>query len=550
MKPIPSPQDQGWDEEIINTLKRLGALKAEYPVELLAARRAAFVVQLEQAKSWAGNDLLLNDQFFQTLESLKSVNTDYPLALRAARRSAFIEQVERYKQAQSTEKVYSEGRELHNLFESLKAVEADYPPNLMAARRAAFKRQLALGGRVSVLDALRDSVRSLFLDKLRMPSLPTMDMMRTSLVVAVLMVATFMGFLLGGPLRSFNPSPAEGAVSQTGHTIVATRTGGVARVICEPGYLPPLCLAQSNDESQDLTLPGKGSARPAVAKDALLSSNGIHKAAYVNDGRYGPNTSWISNSPYSWIKIDLGKAATVNTVAFGKDRLGNSKDRNPGQFVIAVALSDNVYADGNSSNDYVEYTDVYSSAQAGFNGVVSGPETILAQFKPVQARYIKITFANPGTAVDEVQAFMIQPPVLALEPTKTHNDNPPGISPPSIPTIIFIPTSTSVSVPANTNTPVPADTATPVPTNTQAPTDTPLPPPTNTPLPPPTDTSVPPTDTPAPAPTDTAVEAPAPTDTPAPPPVANLAQPTNTSAPPTDVPPVNVPTDTSVPVAP
>jgi hypothetical protein len=101
--------------------------------------------------------------------------------------------------------------------------------------------------------------------------------------------------LLGGPAQLFNPSPSQAAVSQPGHAIVATRTGGVARVICEPGYLPPLCQAQSIEGNQDLTFPGNGSARPAVAKDALLSSNGIHKASYVNDGRYGPSASWISD---------------------------------------------------------------------------------------------------------------------------------------------------------------------------------------------------------------------------------------------------------------
>ena len=99
---------------------------------------------------------------------------------------------------------------------------------------------------------------------------------------------------------------------------------------------------------------------------------------YLNDGLYGPGASWISNSAYSWIKIDLGKSTTINTVAFGRDRLGNFNDRDPGSFVIAVALSDNVYADGNSSNDYVEYTEVYDSEQVGFNGIVSGSETIQA----------------------------------------------------------------------------------------------------------------------------------------------------------------------------
>ena len=47
MKSIPAPQD----EEIIELLKSLGKLKAEYPSDLLAARRAAFTAQIEQQKA-------------------------------------------------------------------------------------------------------------------------------------------------------------------------------------------------------------------------------------------------------------------------------------------------------------------------------------------------------------------------------------------------------------------------------------------------------------------------------------------------------------------
>ena len=160
-------------------------------------------------------------------------------------------------------------------------------------------------------------------------------------------------------------------------------------------------------------------ARPAVAKDTIPGYSDIHRASYINDGLYGAGASWISNSAYSWIKIDFGKTTpTINTITFGQDRLGNYNDRDPGQFVIAVALHDDVYADGNSSNDFFEYTKVYDLKKAGFDGVVSGSETIQANFVPTEARYVKITFENPGTAIDEVEAFMVQPPSLVYIPTK------------------------------------------------------------------------------------------------------------------------------------
>jgi hypothetical protein len=302
-----------------------------------------------------------------------------------------------------------------------------------------------------------------------------------------------------------------------------TGTIDVEKVICKPGYLPPLCLVGESDVNEDLTFQGNGSARPAVAKDTLPGYGGIHRASYVNDGLYGPGASWISNSAYSWIKIDLGKSTIINAVAFGRDRLGKFNDRDPGRFVIAVALSDNIYEDGNSSNDYVEYTEVYDSEQVGFDGVVSGPETIQAQFEPV----------------------MVRPPVAADDLTRKPRQNLPSTYPTSIPVRTLAPTNTSIPIPPNTKTPVPADTATPVPTHTPAPTDTPVPAPTDTPIPAPTDTPVPaPTDTRIPAPTDTEAPPPPPPppeDTPVPPP-ADLTNPTDTSdsIPSTSIPPTNM----------
>jgi hypothetical protein len=342
--------------------------------------------------------------------------------------------------------------------------------------------------------------------------------MRTSLIIAVLMVAGFATTWLRNRGSVLSPAPTQGQISQTNPVSSLTSTGEAAKVICKPGYEPPLCLAKEFDKSKDLTYQGNGAARPAVAKDTLPGYDGVHKAAYVNDGLYGPGASWISNSPYSWIKIDLGKSTTINTVAFGRDRLGNFNDRDPGQFVIAVALSDDVYADGNSNNDYIEYTQVYNSKLAGFDGVVSGSETVNASFRPVKARFIKITFANPGAAVDEVEVFMAQPSGFSNTPTRRPREDSPA----------------SVSTPLPVyNTPLPADTAIPAPTDTAmpAPTD---PPPTKTPLPPPTKTPRPPTSTPVP--TDPPPTAIPPTDIPP------------TDVPPTDIPPTDVP-PTAVPPA-
>lgn len=502
MKTMDSLQHQ-WDEEIIQILKHLGSLEAEYPPDLWAARRAAFVRQVEeQAQPIVEEEPALPELFLKHLDHLRSTRPEYPGELLAARRASFVKQIEKYNQTEIEEELLPVDQEMIRLFRRIKSVEADYPRSLMAARRAAFQRQILLGDKVSILEVLLASIRSMFPRGTKAFSMPAMNSMRASLVLVVLLVVAFVGSLFMSPVQPGSAPPSsEGEVAQPGPISVNTSTAEIAKVICKPGYLPPLCLAKEFDKSRDLTFQGNGSARPAVAKDTLPGFSGVHKPAYINDGLYGPGASWISNSPYSWIKIDLGKNTTINTVEFGRDRLGNFNDRDPGQFVIAVALNDDIYADGNSSNDYVEYTEIYNSEQAGFDGVVSGAETVQAQFGPVVARYVKIIFANPGTAVDEVEVFMVQPAGPQPDPTKRPSQDPPARTAIPNPTNTPLPTKTATLIP--TIPPLPTDTVTPIPTNTPLPTDTPVPP-TRTPIPP---TDPPPTDPPPtdPPPTDTSV---------------------------------------------
>lgn len=530
MEPTPSPLDQQ-EDQLIEILKTLGSLQTEYPPELLAARRAAFAAQVErEAKQVTRREERHSrKQFTRRLAGLSYIKEEYPADLLAARRAAFVAQVEKVSPVEVKEELTDKDQEIIRLLRNIKSLEPEYAPRPLSARRAAFRRQIARGGAVNPLDAWRASLLT-FLDRWKLPVMPSFSPMRVSLTVAVLVVVAFIGSMLfDKQVQQLTPAATEPQIAGPVQGTTAS-TEEMTAVICKPGYLPPLCLAKEFDNKDDLTYPGNGSARPAVAKDTRPGNGDIHKAAYVNDGLYGPGASWVSNSPNSWIKIDLGKAMTINTVSFGRDRLGNLNDGDPGQFVIAVALSDDIYADGVSTNDYVEYTQVFNSKQVGFDGIVQGAETIQAQFAPVKARYVKITFQNAGTAVDEVEVFMAKPPAQTSAPTHKPKDDVHVLVGPPVPT----------SLP--TDTPPPADTATPVPTDTLVPTDTHVP--TDTPVP--TDTSTPkPTNTPRPTNTPT----PLPTDTMPPP--TNTAVPTDTLAPTNVPPPTNtpepVPTDTAVP---
>jgi hypothetical protein len=242
------------------------------------------------------------------------------------------------------------------------------------------------------------------------------------------------------------------------------RTGEAAITLCQPDDQASACQPVKMDASPDLADPGNSVARPAVSKDAQPD----HQAKYGNDGH--ADTSWVSNSANSWIKLDLGQFRTINMVRLEK---GNSAPGNDfGSFVIAVALSD-VYVDGNSSNDDREYAIVFDSKQAGFSGSVSDTATINILFSPVQARFVKITFEKAGAALAEIGVFMVEAPGLAGQPTITipntgfatrtstsKPDDQPADTPAPLQTPISTPRPSNTPIVLPTNTQPPADTAT------------------------------------------------------------------------------------------
>ena len=506
-----------------------------------------------------------DQDLLRILKEMESLQEQYPEDLLAARRASFLEQMTKPTPARAGERLELQDQKIVDRLRSLGSAPAVYPPHLMAARRQAFVRRIYWLNFVSLGSTVWLFIRDRILTPVFQPHVPVLRKTSASFLAAGLALAVFIGFLLFAYRGSVSPLPdSQHGTVQSGRML--TSDTRAVKIICKSGVRPPLCLAGEYKKNDALTYQGNGSARPAVAKDTKPGSGELHKAAYANDGLYGPAASWVSNSRNSWIKIDLGKATEINTVTFGRDRLGKLRGHDPGQFVVSLALTDNVYADGNNTNDNKEYRTVFKSQQSGFSGTISGADTVIAQFPAQEARYIKITFENKGTVIDEVEAFMVQPPLASSLPdtssgakpstdssgSQAGNTNDPSNVPTSlpvntatalatktlVPTLTLVPTKTSA--PSQTATPVP--TSTNVPTNTLVPTSTPVPTstavptssstpttaPSNTPVPPPTNTNTPvppPTNTPVPPPTNTPV--PPPTNTPVPPDTA-IPAPTGT----------------------
>ena len=459
----------------------------------------------------------------KSLKDLGALDVPYPIELLAARRAAFLAQVDQLIAAEPDEEYSSADDEIVRLLETVKSTQADYPSDLLAARQAAFVRQIEKEGRISLAERFRVFLRRILQTETTNPHSPPAGLMRISLTVASLFAALFLGSTwFARAQASFSASLSQVAVTPT--AVLPMSTSEVAITICNPYDPASACPPGELDPSQDLADPGNGAASPAVSKD----SHPAHAARYVNDGHGG--ASWVSNSPYSWIKLDLGQVRTINMVSLEQGHLVSSPDNELGYFVIAVALSD-VYADGDSGDDYREYTPVFHSEQAGFSGIDSHTELIKTLFTPTEARFVKITFEKAGAAIEEVGVFMVEePPVLAAKPTRIPRDDLPGITliPTHTNTSIAIYTSTSIPTHTPTDTPTRLPTLTAEsPTNTPAPSDTPTPLPTQTK--PPTNTPPPPSDTPTPLPTETQP----PVDTSTPVPTALLL----TLVPPTAMPP-------------
>lgn len=206
----------------------------------------------------------------------------------------------------------------------------------------------------------------------------------------------FLFALLAALALTVAPVEAESNLS------IDTATAFTGPTVCRAGFSPPQCNARPYDTAANLAYPGNG-AQPAVALNTIPGYSAIHQAQFVNDGFYGNGSSWIDTTANSWIKVDLGCAASVDSVRFGRDRTGAFDDRDPGQVTILGAVND-VYANGDAADDSAEYEVLFDSADE-YNGAINGSQTLKASFGPTVARYLKIQFQNGGAAIDEIEVM-------------------------------------------------------------------------------------------------------------------------------------------------
>src|ERR1043165_583645 len=190
-------------------------------------------------------------ELIKLLKELGSFQPTYPSELLAARRAAFVEQIEQRSAVDAPEEFSPEEKQVIPLLGTLKSAEAavEYPADLLAARRAAFRQQMATVKHVSLPSKIRTSLQNLFQNVITIPSVRLPNAMRTSLVVATLLVAALIGSLL---------------FSRIGQPRRLSASQQVAAILCTPGDQNPACSLLVRNPSQDLAKHRTGFARAAV----------------------------------------------------------------------------------------------------------------------------------------------------------------------------------------------------------------------------------------------------------------------------------------------
>ena len=80
------------------------------------------------------------------------------------------------------------------------------------------------------------------------------------------------------------------------------------------------------------------SAGAVVTSSGNYSETGKHQLKHINDGRYGNDYSWIASERVgSWVQIEFADQCVVDRVVWGRDSLGQFKDRLPVRFAITVS---------------------------------------------------------------------------------------------------------------------------------------------------------------------------------------------------------------------
>ena len=112
------------------------------------------------------------------------------------------------------------------------------------------------------------------------------------------------------------------------------------------------------DELEVFDAAGKNVARGGKpSASGTLPGYAIHKLEHINDGKYGNDWSWISNtSGGGWVQIDLPAKARISRIVWGRSRSGPHGDRVATKYVIEAATEPGKWQTVSSSDDRAPFS--------------------------------------------------------------------------------------------------------------------------------------------------------------------------------------------------
>ncbi len=100
------------------------------------------------------------------------------------------------------------------------------------------------------------------------------------------------------------------------------------------------------------------SAGGTPTASGTLPGYAFHKREHINDGQFGNEHSWISNTPGGgWVQIELNSPTWIDRVQWGRARHGGNTDRLSTSYTIQVSLDAEQWTSVSSSDAREPYPD-------------------------------------------------------------------------------------------------------------------------------------------------------------------------------------------------
>ncbi len=195
----------------------------------------------------------------------------------------------------------------------------------------------------------------------------------------------------------------------------------VSNVHAQFSLSPGLTLAE---QGGTIGVGNLGTTGTAFALDIIAGGAfaPTHTIPNVNNGTFGNASSWIGDSPNSFVGIGFGSPLSIASFAFGRDNLGALGDRAVGLYTIQFT------ADPNPAVNYL--TNAWTTIGTVNMDLGSGVTNPALRHRfniaaPVSATGFRL-IAPGGAAIDELELFSTPGTVTITPPILTHSV--PGFS--------------------------------------------------------------------------------------------------------------------------